>query len=398
MGKMSGGAGLVVLDLRDLGRNRRGVARALREIGSRLLSMDPDRYRAVCCAAGIPLLEEVNPAQLTIVSQHSQAVFEQLTLPRVATRLGACAVYSFRECGALWGPPLLLHVTEDPEVRWSREALKLVGLGAGVSREIARRAYSRMLMNRALSRARVVTSSHATALDLERSHGVPTDRVIVVPLGVDLDQFRPIRRDGDSSLPYLFHLSSDDPRENTLLIISAFAQLVARLAEPVRLVVAGDLGALKQSLVRHIKDLGLAAKVELPGRVTDERLAGLYSGATATILASMDEGFGLQALEAMACGSLLVSTPASATQEVAGEADVEWTPLKCGRMAAAFEAVWKDPARQNRAIVTNRRAASRFLWDTTAQRLNELLSEMVAEFQQRRVPHCWGSLRPARTR
>ncbi len=395
---MSSCAGLVVLDLRDLGRNRRGVARALREIGSRLLIMDPDRYRAVCCAAGIPLLEGVNPDQLTVVSQHSQAVFEQLTLPRVATRLGACAVYSHRECGALWGPPLLLHVTEDPEVRWSREPLKLAAPGGGFSREIARRAYSRLLMNRALSRARVVTASHATTSDLERSHGVPSDRVTVVPLGVDLDQFRPIRRDGDSSLPYLFHLSSDDPREHTFLIISAFAQLVARLTEPVRLVVAGDLGALKQSLVEHIRALGLAAKVELPGRVTDERLAELYSGAVATILASMDEGFGLQALEAMACGSLLVSTPAPATQEVAGEADVEWTPLESGRMAAAFEVVWKAQARQNRAIVTNRRVASRFSWDTTAQRLHELLSEMVAESRQSRAPHRWVSLRPARTR
>lgn len=127
----------VVLDLRDLGVNSRGVARTLKEVGSRLLAGDPNRYRAVCSAAGLPLLPEADRAQVTVVPPHSQAVFEQLTLPMIAARLRASAVYSLRECGALWGPPLLLHVTEDPEVRWAREPMRLVGPGGGVGREIA---------------------------------------------------------------------------------------------------------------------------------------------------------------------------------------------------------------------------------------------------------------------
>jgi glycosyltransferase involved in cell wall biosynthesis len=242
-------------------------------------------------------------------------------------------------------------------------------------------------MNRALNRARVVTSTHATVFDLERYHGVSPDRVTVVPLGVDLELFRPIERGSDGSLPYFFHLSSDDPREHTLAIIRAFARLVGRLREPVRLGVGGDLGASKRTFVEHIRDLDLSANVELTGRVTDERLAELYSGAVATVLACMDEGFGLQALEALACGSLMVSTPAPATQEVAREADVEWTPLDVEHMATAFEAVYKDRLRQNRATATNRRAASRFSWDATAQQLHELLSEMVGEAQQPREVH-----------
>ncbi len=368
----------VVLDLRDLGVNSRGVARTLKEVGSRLLAGDPNRYRAVCSAAGLPLLPEADRAQVTVVPPHSQAVFEQLTLPMIAARLRASAVYSLRECGALWGPPLLLHVTEDPEVRWAREPMRLVGPGGGVGREIARRGYSRLIMNRALRRARVVTCTYATATDLERSHGLPAESVTVVPLGVDLDRFRRLERRTSNEDVYLFHLSSADPREHTSVIVDAFARLVARTTQPVRLVIAGDLGSSRQPLVDLVATLGLYGKVETLGRVSDERLVELYSGAAATVLASMDEGFGLQPLEAMACGSLLVSTPARATREVAGEAEIEWTPLDSDRMSVAFETVLRDRTRQARAAEINRRAVAHFSWDRTAQRVHDLLDEVVA--------------------
>jgi glycosyltransferase involved in cell wall biosynthesis len=373
-----GASDLVVLDLRDVGSKNRGVSRALREIGVRLLNQSPERYRAVCCAEGIPLLDGIEQTRLTVVPAHSQAVFEQVTLPAVATKLGARVVYSHRECGALWGPQLLLHVPEDPEVRWRRQPLRLRGPKPAVAREAARRCYSRMLMNAALRRARVVTSTRSTALDLERRHQLPADHVTVVPLGTDLDQFRPSANGRSGKVPYFFHLSSDDPREGTHVVIDAFAELVARTTEPVRLVVAGELGDTRGPLLERVANLGIREKVDTPGRVTDEHLVELYSGAAATVLASTNEGFGLQALEAMACGSLLVAAPAPATKEVAADADVEWTPVQAGPMAAALEAIVRDPARQQRASNNNRAVASRFSWDATAQRLDGLLRDMTA--------------------
>ena len=368
---------IVVLDLRDLGVNQRGVARALEEIGTRLLTAHPARYRAVCSAEGVPLLRGVDRDRLTVVRPHAQALFEQFTLPRIASCLEGRAVYSLRECGALWGPPLLLHVTEDPEVRWSRETLKFVGPGGGFGREIARRCYSRLVMNWSLRRARVATLTSATAADLERTHGLPADRATVVPLGVDVDRFRPVGPGDRTEPPYLFHLSSIDPREHTPVVVHAFAHLAARMKEPVRLVVAGDLGPTKKTIAGLVSRLGLEGRVQTPGRVSDERLVELYSGAVATVNASMDEGFGLQALEALACGSMLISTPAPATLEIAGQAEVQWTPLSCEPMAAAMEAVWTDPARRDRAAVTNRRVAAEYSWDVTVRRLHELLCQLA---------------------
>ncbi len=372
----------VLLDLRDVGRNHRGVSRALREIGQRLLLLDPDRYFAVCSETGIALLPAEARSRLTVVPSHSQAVFEQVTLPAIATRLRVGAIYSHRECGALWGPPLLLHVPEDPEIRWQEMPLRLTSPRHGKAREFVRRRYSRLVMNASLRRARVVTSTQSTALDLQRHHGLPADCVTVVPLGTDLDHFRSQRRSGDGE-PYVFHLTSDDPREQTGVVIDAFAQFAARSREPVRLVIAGDLGDGGEAVAEQVSRLRLSGRVELPGRVTDDHLVDLYSGATATVIGSAREGFGLQTLEALACGSLLVAVDAPATKEIAAAADVEWTSSDSRSIAAAFARVLPDVARQQRATAVNRSVASRYTWDATAERLHQLLDEMFKD----KAPH-----------
>ncbi len=287
-------------------------------------------------------------------------------------------MYSHRECGAFWGPPLLLHVPEDPEIRWQQEPLRLFGPRHGKVHEFARRRYSRLLMDRSLRRARVVTSTHSTALDLQQRHGLPADCVTVVPLGIDLDRFRSPDSDSDGD-PYLFHLTSDDPREQTGVVIDAFAQFVARSSDPVRLVIAGDLGDGSAAVTEHIDRLRLGHRVELPGLVSDDHLVDLYSGATATVIGSTREGFGLQTLEAMACGSLLVAVEAPATKEIAGSADIEWTSSDSPSMASAFAHVLPDVARQRRASTRNRSVASRFTWDATAQRLHAIFDEMLRD-------------------
>ena len=124
----------------------------------------------------------------------------------------------------------------------------------------------------------MVTCTQSTAMDLERSHGLPRDSTAVVPLGVDLDRFRPLGPRTANEVPYLFHLSSDDPREHTSVVINAFARVVAHIAEPIRLIVGGGLGPSRQPLLDLVASLGLGRRVETLGRLSDERLVELYSG------------------------------------------------------------------------------------------------------------------------
>ncbi len=151
----------ILLDARDVGINQKGVARVLEEIVPRLLDIDPDRYEVVATSVARDRFAGIGSKKLKAGIGRSAISVEQVVLPSIASRLGVDAIYCHRECSAIWGPPVLLHVTEDPEVRWARESDPPV-------REQLRRLYSRVFMDRALQRARVVTSTHSTRSDLIR--------------------------------------------------------------------------------------------------------------------------------------------------------------------------------------------------------------------------------------
>lgn len=368
----------VLLDLHSLGANRKGVERVLREITPRLLGIDPHRYHLAVALPSVPdLYPDLDANQVTLVPRHPGSIWEQIELPRLATRLDVGAIYCHGECGPLWGPPFLLHLTEDPEIRWAREPHP-------TARERARRSYSRVFLNRSLRRARVVTSTAAVAEGLACSRGLALDSISVVPLGVDHARFRPKERDrsGEVAPPWLFMLASSDPRDNVPLVLEAFSvvlkqQAPSSAATGVRLVIAGHLGAESSRLRSIAEQLSIGDRVEFPGRVSDDELVGLYSGAVATIDASLDEGFGLQPLEALACGSLLISTGSPAVREVAGGAVVLWSELRIDDLARAMSEALRDRSLCNRARSTNREVAVRYSWDRTAFRLHELLEEAM---------------------
>lgn len=357
----------LLIDAGALGRNTKGVARVLQEVVPRMVALDPARYLVACSTDGAArLLPTVPVGHLVFAPFRSQSVWEQWTLPALGTRLGTGATFSHQECGALWGPPLLLHVPEDPEIRWHREPAVTV-------RERARRLYSRTMMDRSLARAQVVASTEATAGDLCRHHGVDRGSLCVVPLGVDLARFQPTPPSGVvPGAQYFFHLASGDPRDHTEAIIDAFASTESARTGAF-LVVAGDMGAERARLAVRADRAGVASQVTFAGRVSDEELASLYSNALATVHASLDEGFGLQPLEAMACGALLIAAPAPATVEVVGAVEVIWSEPSAAGLATAMDSAAANASRRERAHLVNRERAGSFTWDETAERLHGML-------------------------
>jgi glycosyltransferase involved in cell wall biosynthesis len=227
-------------------------------------------------------------------------------------------------------------------------------------------------MDRSLARAEVVVSTLATRDDLVRNHRLAPSRATVVPLGVDLDRFRPAA-DGRADPPYFFTLSSADDRDRTDLVLQAFARYRSAPGGRGRLVIGGSLGDRVEGLQRMAAQLGIAGEVELPGRLTDDELAGCNARAVATVHASSDEGFGLQPLEAMAGGSLLIATRTPSLEEVAAGAVVLWVDPTADAMAEAMARAGDDPGLAVRAGTENRRVAEGYSWDRSAGRLHELM-------------------------
>jgi glycosyltransferase involved in cell wall biosynthesis len=216
---------------------------------------------------------------------------------------------------------------------------------------------TRALWKRSLRRAwRVAAGSEATAQELRAA--LPDVDVRVVYPGLD-ERFCP--GEGRGGERYVLHLGSNDARDNTATVVRAFAQARERASKPVRLLVAG--GASGPS----------ADGVEFLGRVSDEELVALYRGAAAYVDATLYEGFGFQPLEAMACGAPVVSSNATSSPEVAGDAALLVDPSDADALSAALVRVLNEPELaadlRRRGLVR----ASAFTWERTADALLDLI-------------------------
>jgi glycosyltransferase involved in cell wall biosynthesis len=179
----------------------------------------------------------------------------------------------------------------------------------------------------------ILADSQATKNDLLNLWDVPADKVTVLYSGVS-GRFQPVTNRkrlaavrqkynlGDS--PYLFSVSTLQPRKNYQMLIQAFQPVAVE--QPHNLVIAGGKGWLYEEMLAEVEKQGLEGRVKFIGFAGDEDLPALYSGAALLVFPSLYEGFGLPLLEAMACGVPVLTSNASCLPEVAGEAAVQLSP------------------------------------------------------------------------
>ncbi len=354
-----------LVDAVELGHNPKGISRVLASLVPRLVERSNHEIFIACTVEGDDHLTGVPPGRVIHVARRLQSAWEQWGLPNAARRIQASAVYSHRESGAVWGAPLVLHVPEDPEVRWERNPPRS-------AREYARRLYSRATMRRALGRAVVAASTSAVAARLSLRYEVPQETIAIIPLGVDMILFTPAENPAASSV---FHLGSSDPRDQTLAVVEAWAEARRSIEELPKLVIGGMLGDLAPRVERAASELGV--EVVLTGRLSDDALAAHLRHAAVVVQPSADEGFGLQPLEAMASGAPVVVTRTDAVLEVVDDAAVVCEPttvsLSQGIVTAITQAAQLRVAARTRARV--------FTWDASA---DAVLSSLGAATQDQR--------------
>jgi glycosyltransferase involved in cell wall biosynthesis len=167
---------------------------------------------------------------------------------------------------------------------------------------------------------------------------------------------------------YMLYVGGLSPHKNLLRLIEAFANAAP---EEVVLVLVGDLGDRFHTHVpelrRAVARLGLGERVRFPGFVPDQELAHLYSRAYAFLQPSLMEGFGLPTVEAMACGTPVISSTAGSLPEVVGEAGVFFMPTNVVQMAQAMRAVLIDAGLRRRLAGLALERAKRYTWSASAQ-------------------------------
>ena len=171
-------------------------------------------------------------------------------------------------------------------------------------------------------------------------------------------------------------------------MLESYAELLRMRSAAPPLVLAGDLehDPYLSSAARvreRIAELGLGERVLLPGFVSDEVLACLYAGATAVVLPSLAEGFGLPAVEAAACGALLVLSDLPAHRETLEGAAIFVSPRDVGGLAHALVQALDETGLRASLGRRARAAVASLSWDLAAERLRDVLEEAVTRERKR---------------
>jgi glycosyltransferase involved in cell wall biosynthesis len=241
--------------------------------------------------------------------------------------------------------------------------------------------YARFMIRRALERAdRIITVSYNSKRDLIEYFRVPPARVEVIYNGVsplfhpDIspeERLRVGRKYGLPS-PYLLFLGGEKPHKNVQNVLRAFGQARRKHEIPHGLVLAGAMPKNRARLDALIAALDLTQQVRETGIVEEADLPGLYAGADAFLYPTLYEGFGLPVVEAMACGTPVLTSATSALQEIAGGYAYLVDPMDVEAIAGGILVLTTDAKVREDFRELGKKRALDFNWAKAAERTLEV--------------------------
>jgi glycosyltransferase involved in cell wall biosynthesis len=165
---------------------------------------------------------------------------------------------------------------------------------------------------------------------------------------------------------FILVVGNIEPRKNLLRLIQAFASLRQQWPS-LQLVIVGQAQWQSSAVYARVRSLGLEQNVVFTGYVPEEDLVLLYNAAQVFVFPSLYEGFGLPILEAMACGTPVVTSNTSSMPEVAGEAALLVDPTDVQAIAEAIEGLLRDESLRHSLGARGTEQANRFSWPKAAQ-------------------------------
>lgn len=219
----------------------------------------------------------------------------------------------------------------------------------------------------------IIAVSEHSKRDAMRLLSVPAEKITVIPEGVEA-RFRPVT-DGATlagvkarlGLPerYVLIVCTIEPRKNHITLLRAWERIAPELPD-VALVIAGKAGWLYEDFFKALEESPVRGRVVVTGRVADEDLIPLLSGAEVFAFPSLYEGFGLPPLEAMACGAPVVCAETSSLPEAVGAAGVLLPAEDVAAWASTLLWLLNDVEERARLREAGLRHAARFTWAAAA--------------------------------
>ncbi len=237
--------------------------------------------------------------------------------------------------------------------------------------------HMRLLLPASARRASATIVSTQHVADRLRSVvGVPSDRTFVVPLGVDDGFFsaaaEPPRLPNVGGAPYLLFLGNLEPKKGILDLLDAFERI--RSHSDLHLVIAGRAAWRSAPILRRLRHLTEGGRATWLGRVSAASLPGLYQHAFAYVFPSVEEGFGMPVLEAMAAGTPVLHSDHPAVLEAAGGAGLSFRRHDPADLAEKVLSLWREKHRPAELRAAGRQHAAARAWSKWGEAAAQILS------------------------
>jgi glycosyltransferase involved in cell wall biosynthesis len=384
------------IDITAAVRQGAGIGRFTRELIHALMALDsPHEYALFAATGGLP--RAITESRLTYITQpatNHHLTFEICNLRFLSDdwlhRLWHRARLPI-PIEAIMGRVDLFHEPDfvlPPTRPGTRTVLTVHDLTFIRDPESAfprLRHYLNRVVPRSVARAtHILADSLATQKDLTELFGTPPVKITVLYGGVDA-RFVPVleperltavrARYGIGEGPFILGIGTIQPRKNYQRLIQAFANIKSQIPS-LELVIVGSKGWMYDTIFSEVKRLGLESQVLFPGFVDDDDLPALYSAAEMLAYPSIYEGFGLPILEAMACGTPVVTSNTSSLPELAGNAALLVEPTDVGAIAAAMRRLWQDADLRHRLVADGSDQARKFTWEKAAMQLLRIYEQI----------------------
>jgi glycosyltransferase involved in cell wall biosynthesis len=329
----------------------------------------------------------VNVKTVPIRSGHmGKVLFEQRGFPQACTDVGATIAHV-----PYWGAPLRSPIPLVVTVH-DLTTVTVPDYRRGVKTKL----YNALVTASAQGADHIITDSFASKLDIVDKFGVDERGVTAVYLAAE-EQFKPVTRENSIlematlrkyDLPeyYILYLGGYALHKNVMTLLHAYSYVAKSQGDDFPLVLAGkkpEPSDTHPDYDAYIERLGLTDQVHWIGFVDEREKPLIYRSAELFVFPSRHEGFGLPPLEAMACGTPVITTDADSLPEVVGDAAYTIDPDDARRMGGAMIALLTEPATADKLRQRGIKQAANFSWEKTAMETLMVYAQVEAMAENR---------------
>lgn len=231
---------------------------------------------------------------------------------------------------------------------------------------------------------KIITVSEFSKKDISRYIKYPEEKIEIIPPAVDHNLYYQNRNKAvlkkyriEETEKVVLYVGAEEPRKNIQFLINSLSKLKNRIPQ-VKLLKVGmpNYIGVREKLLKHIESLNLQKDVIFTGYVSESELAEIYNAVDLFVFPSLYEGFGMPPLEAMACGTPVITSNTSSLPEVVGDAAIVVDPYDANKLVEEMYQLLTDDGLKEEMIRKGLRRSKMFSWDKSARETLRVYKEL----------------------